>query len=316
MTLVVGGDPFLNDQRVRQLVDQAVRKDAEAELIELDAETADRYDFDEATGPSLFSSTAVVTIRHSETADEGLVDAMATYCKQANNDGPASTVIVQHAGGPKGRGVLNTLTKSGARKEEVPDLKKADAKLNFVLQRFKREKRGIEPSAAQQLVAVLGEKTGELAAMCAQLCSDFKTQTITLDQVNQYLSSNPTVTGFTVADTALAGNVAGALTAMRSAVAQGTEPIALVGALAMKLRTLAKASAVRSGVISQAEAKVNPWVLKNSMRQLSGWTSAGLSRCIQKLAWVDEQNKSNGGDPVYALEEAIALIGTKGRREI
>ncbi len=67
----------------------------------------------------------------------------------------------------------------------------------------------------------------------------------------------------------------------------------------MKLRTLAKASAVKSGVISQAEAKTNPYVLKIAMRQLSGWTSAGLGRCIQTLAWADEQSKTNGGDPVY-----------------
>jgi DNA polymerase III subunit delta len=316
MTLVVGGDPFLNDQKVREIVDKVIAEEPETEPIELDAETADRYAFDEATGPSLFGSSALVVMRHMESADEGLSDAMQSYCKDSGPDVPSGIVIAQHAGGPKGRGVLNALVKAGARKEEVPDLKRADAKLNFVIQRFERERRHIEPAAAQQLVAVLGDRTGELAAMCSQLCFDFESQTINLDQVNQYLSSNPTVTGFTVADTALAGNVSGALTAMRSAVAQGTDPIALVGALAMKLRTLAKASAVRSGTISQAEAKTNPWVLKNAMRQLSGWTSVGLSHCIQTLAWVDEQNKTNGGDPFYALERAIVLIGMKGQREI
>jgi DNA polymerase-3 subunit delta len=100
---------------------------------------------------------------------------------------------------------------------------------------------------------------------------------------------------------------------MRSAIEQGTDPIALIGALAMKLRTIAKASAVRAGMISQAEAKTNPWVLKNAMRQLSGWTSQGLGACIQMLAWADEQSKTNGGDPVYALERSIELISSKGR---
>lgn len=100
---------------------------------------------------------------------------------------------------------------------------------------------------------------------------------------------------------------------MRSAVEQGTDPIALIGALAMKLRTIAKASAVKAGTITQAQAKTNPWVLKNAMRQLSGWTSAGLGRCIRMLAWADEQSKTNGGDPVYALERCIELISHKGR---
>ena len=88
---------------------------------------------------------------------------------------------------------------------------------------------------------------------------------------------------------------------------------ALIGALAMKLRTIAKASAVRAGTISQAEAKTNPWVLKNAMRQLGGWTSAGLAHCIRMLAWADEQSKTNGGDPVYALERCIEDISHKGR---
>ena len=81
----------------------------------------------------------------------------------------------------------------------------------------------------------------------------------------------------------------------------------------MKLRTIAKASAVRAGTISQAEAKTNPWVLKNAMRQLGGWTSAGLAHCIRMLAWADEQSKTNGGAPVYALERCIEDISHKGR---
>ena len=72
-------------------------------------------------------------------------------------------------------------------------------------------------------------------------------------------------------------------------------------------------SAVRAGTISTAEAKTNPWVLKNATRQLSGWTSSGMSACIQMLAWADEQSKTNGSDPVYALERSIELISRKGR---
>ena len=196
---------------------------------------------------------------------------------------------------------------------DVADLKKPEAKLNFGLQIFEGEHRRVEPLAAQQLVAVLGERTGEMAAMCSQLCFDFDDDPITLDLVNRYLTSNPQVTGFSVADKAIAGRTAEAIIAMRSAVEQGTDPIALIGALAMKLRTIAKASAVKAGTITQAQAKTNPWVLKNAMRQLSGWTSAGLGQCIRMLAWADEQSKTNGGDPVYALERCIELISHKGR---
>mgnify|MGYP001174021577 len=149
--------------------------------------------------------------------------------------------------------------------------------------------------------------------MVGQLCFDFDDNPMTLARVNQYLTSNPQVDGFRVADLALSGRTADAIIAMRSSVEQGTAPIALIGALAMKLRTMAKASAVRAGTISTAEAKTNPWVLKNATRQLSGWTSSGMSACIQMLAWADEQSKTNGSDPVYALERSIELISRKGR---
>ena len=249
-----------------------------------------------------------------QNADEKLAEALVTYTKQAAKDPNGSSVVIcQHEGGVKGRKIIDQLVKAGARKEDVPDLKKPDAQLNFVLGEFEKRGRRVEPMAAQQLVSVLGGKTGELAAMCEQLCFDFDDNPMGLDRVNQYLTANPQVTGFAVADKAVEGKTAEAIVMMRAAVEQGTDPIALIGALAMKLRTIAKASAVRAGTISQAEAKTNPWVLKNAMRQLGGWTSAGLAHCIRMLAWADEQSKTNGGDPVYALERCIEDISHKGR---
>jgi DNA polymerase-3 subunit delta len=256
----------------------------------------------------------VVKLTNLQNADEKLVEAIVDYTKLACRDPNASSVVIcQHEGGVKGRKFIDQLVKAGARKEEVPDLKKADAQLNFVLAEFEKCARRVDPMAAQQLVSVLGGKTGELAAMCEQLCFDFDDNPIGLDRVNQYLTANPQVTGFAVADKAVEGRTAEAIVMMRSTVEQGTDPIALIGALAMKLRTIAKAAAVKSGMISQAEAKTNPWVLKNAMRQLGGWTSPGLAHCIRMLAWADEQSKSNGGDPMYALERCIEDISHKGR---
>lgn len=311
--IVSGADVYLSDMMARDLCAKAGQAHPDAEIIELDAGSIDRYAFDEAVSPSLLSDMAIVIISNLQNADEKLGEAILEYCKQAQkNPADSSIVICKHEGGVKGKKLVEQLVKAGAGKQDVPDLKKPEAKLNFVYQCFEREHRRVDPAAAQQLIAVLGDKTGELAAMAKQLCFDFDDDPIGLERVNQYLTANPQVNGFFIADKALEGKTAEAIIAMRSAIEQGNEPIALIGALAMKLRTLAKASAVRSGKISQAEAKTNPWVLKNAMRQLSGWTSDGLSQCIQTLAWADEQNKTNGGDPVYALERSITLISQKG----
>ena len=188
--LIYGGDPYLNEQTVRDLRHQAQRKHPDAETIELDATNADHYAFDEAVSPSLLSERSIVIVSNLQNADDKLGETMVAYCKQAvNNPAEASIVICQHEGGIKGKRLIDQLTKAGAVKETVADLKKAEAKLNFTIQCFERRNRRIEPMAAQQLVAVLGDKTGELAAMARQLCFDFDDNPITLERVNQYLTA-------------------------------------------------------------------------------------------------------------------------------
>ncbi|MFU0519386.1 DNA polymerase III subunit delta [Gardnerella swidsinskii] len=318
VTLVVGGDAYLNELNARTVREKVQESAPDAEIIELDASTADQYAFDEAVGPSLFGDGTIVIINNLQQADESLVDAIENFCKQAQNsennfvDSSATWVIARHEGGLKGKSIITRLTKAGANTITVPDLKKDDAKLNFVMSIFERHNRSVEPQAAQRLVSVLGSKTGELAALCSQLCFDYDDNPITLDIVDRYLIADPQVTGFFVADKAVAGHAGSAVLAARTAIAQGVDAIALIGALAAKVRVIALAMAIRNGTISSAEAKVNPWALKMAMRQLAGWNSAGVSQCLQSLAWADEQCKGGSSDANYALEKCIMLIAARG----
>lgn len=318
VTLVVGGDAYLNELNARTVREKVQESAPDAEIIELDASTANQYAFDEAVGPSLFGDGTIVIINNLQQADESLVDAIENFCKQAQNsennfvDSSATWVIARHEGGLKGKSIITRLTKAGANTITVPDLKKDDAKLNFVMSIFERHNRSIEPQAAQRLVSVLGSKTGELAALCSQLCFDYDDNPITLDIVDRYLIADPQVTGFFVADKAVAGHAGSAVLAARTAIAQGVDAIVLIGALAAKVRVIALAMAIRNGTISSAEAKVNPWALKMAMRQLAGWNSAGVSQCLQSLAWADEQCKGGSSDANYALEKCIMLIAARG----
>lgn len=318
VTLVVGGDAYLNNLNARTLREKIQKNAPDAEIIELDASSADKYAFDEAVGPSLFGDGTIVIIDDLQSADESLVEALEKFCQQAQNnennfdESSLSWVIARHEGGLKGKSIVTRLTKAGAQTITVPDLKKDDAKLNFVMSIFDRHNRSVEPQAAQRLVAVLGGKTGELAALCSQLCFDYDDNPITLNIVDQYLIADPQVTGFFVADKAVTGHLGSAVLSARTAVAQGVDPIALIGALASKVRLIALAMAVRNGTISSAEAKANPWALKMAMRQLAGWSSAGVSKSLQALAWADEQCKGGSSDANYALEKCIMLIASRG----
>ena len=318
VTMVVGGDTYLNELNARTVRGKIQHNVPDAEIIELDASTADQYAFDEAVGPSLFGDGTIVIVNNLQQADESLVDAIENFCKQAQNnennfdESSLSWVIARHEGGLKGKSIITRLTKAGANTITVPDLKKDDAKLNFVMSIFERHNRSVEPQAAQRLVSVLGSKTGELAALCSQLCFDYDDNPITLDIVDRYLIADPQVTGFFVVDKAVAGHAGSAVLAARTAIAQGVDAIALIGALAAKVRVIALAMAIRNGTISSAEAKVNPWALKMAMRQLAGWNSAGVSKCLQSLAWADEQCKGGSSDANYALEKCIMLIAARG----
>ena len=318
VTLVVGGDAYLNNLNARTLREKIQKNAPDAEIIELDASSADKYAFDEAVGPSLFGDGTIVIINDLQSADESLVEAIEKFCQQGQNnennfdESSLSWVIARHEGGIKGKSIVTRLTKAGAQTITVPDLKKDDAKLNFVMSIFDRHNRSVEPQAAQRLVAVLGGKTGELAALCSQLCFDYDDNPITLNIVDRYLIADPQVTGFFVADKAVTGHLGSAVLSARTAVAQGVDPIALIGALASKVRLIALAMAVRNGTISSAEAKANPWALKMAMRQLAGWSSAGVSKSLQALAWADEQCKGGSSDANYALEKCIMIIASKG----
>ena len=321
VTLVVGGDDYLNNLNARTLREKIQKNAPDAEIIELDASSADKYAFDEAVGPSLFGDGTIVIINDLQSADESLVEAIEKFCQQAQNnennfdESSLSWVIARHEGGLKGKSIVTRLTKAGAQTITVPDLKKDDAKLNFVMSIFDRHNRSVEPQAAQRLVAVLGGKTGELAALCSQLCFDYDDNPITLNIVDRYLIADPQVTGFFVADKAVTGHLGSAVLSARTAVAQGVDPIALIGALASKVRLIALAMAVRNGTISSAEAKANPWALKMAMRQLAGWSSAGVSKSLQALAWADEQCKGGSSDANYALEKCIMIIASKKKKK-
>lgn len=83
VTVVPGGDSYLNDARTKALCAQALKARPDAELIELDATSADQYAFDEAVSPSLLSDVAVVKLVNLQNADEKLAEALVTYTKQA-----------------------------------------------------------------------------------------------------------------------------------------------------------------------------------------------------------------------------------------
>jgi DNA polymerase-3 subunit delta len=320
MIIVSGGDEFLNARTAKRMTQQALAAIPDAEEMDLDAATISATDFMEAVSPSLLSSSSVVRLDHLESASDGLVEALEKYVKDAKSQARAqhpaplsNIVIAQKTAGQKGSGIVTALKKKGAHVESVPDMKKERDQRAFVASEFRRRNRVIAPGAADLLIAVLGSHTGELAAMCDQLCDDSDENPLTRATVASQMSGRPEVSSFSVSDRAFEGNLPAAVQTLRQALGSGVEPVMLIGALSSRLRQLALMGAVAARTISPDQVHIQPWIARRLRYQLRGWTSAGMSRCFEALASADEQAKTSSGDPNYALEKAVELIAAKGK---
>ncbi|MCI1936185.1 MAG: DNA polymerase III subunit delta [Bifidobacteriaceae bacterium] len=312
-TVFFGGNEFLNSRSLKDMQKACIAQRPDAEVMELEAGQTDPYEFDEAVSPSLLSTSAVVVLNNLQDVSEELADSLLRFVKEqpvATED--SSVVLASHDGSVKGRKYVTALKKAGAVQVNVDKLKYESDQEKFVQREFARYGRRIQQPAVKRLVEVLGSRPAEIAAMSQQLCFDFDENPITTRTVMQYLDETPEVTGFAVADAAVDGNTADAVLKLRQAIKRGVEPLALIGAIASKLRSMGKAAALQSGRVSADEMHMNSWVLKNATRQVRGWSSEGLGACIEALAHADQEAKSTSGDPAFALEQAVELISRKG----
>lgn len=315
MYVVNAGDEYLNARRLRTLVHQVCVSLPNLERMDEDANRLDEYKFMEAVSPSLLADGSILVIDNLEMAGDKLVAVLETYTQEHKKYVQGDSVVICRRNlGQKGSGIITKLKKAGAEIIDVPQLKNDRDYRSFITGELETKNRFMTPDAIALLSGVLQGRSGEIAALCEQLCNDFDENPLTVDIVSQYLVSNPQVTGFNVSDKAMAGNLAGAVVDMRNAVLQGTQPIAIIGALAANLRNIARVAAVESGQVSREDVKMtNSWLYNKARSNLRGWTSAGLAASIQMLAWADEQCKSSGADPLYALEKVLECIASHGR---
>jgi DNA polymerase III subunit delta len=217
--------------------------------------------------------------------------------------------VVNHKSGQRGKKVLDTLKKGGARVVEAPAIKSDRDKSDFAMHEFRAAKRRASPEAVRALIEAVGKDLRELAAACQQLISD-TTGVIDEVLVEKYHGGKVEASGFRVADAAIAGNSGEALRLLRHAIATGVDPVPIVAVLAQQLRQLVRvgfAGRGRSADVAR-DLGMAPWQVDKARRALSGWDSEALARSIQAVAAADFEVKGGGRDPVYAVERAVLTI--------
>lgn len=311
VVLLLGPEEYLATRSFESVRYRLRQADPEAETVRLDAAQYEAGSLIVLGSPSLFGGTQIIEARGLAQMNDAFLQDVLKYI---SDPAPDVVLVMHHAGGTRGKKLLDALKAANAVLVECQPLKKDAEKAEFVAAEFRSARRRIEPDAVRALVAAVGSNLAELAAACHQLISD-SDGGVSVDMVEKYYGGRVEATGFKVADAALAGRGGQALATLRHALSTGADPVPLVAALAMKLRAVAKVYGVRGSSAQLArELGMAPWQVDQARREAQRWSPEGLNHCIQVLAEADAQVKGEAKDPIYAVERAVAAIALGGSR--
>ena len=304
--LISGPEGVLAERALASTLEALRVGDPDLEVIKLYAEGYQSGTLTMHAAPSLFGGTTVIVVQDLDEAPDELQADVLDYLAAPTDE---VTLVVAHKGGMRGKKVLDTLKKGGARVIDCPLIKSDGDKAQFAANEFRRQGRKVTPDAVRALVEAVGKDLRELAAACAQLIAD--TEGVVDDaMVEKYHGGRVEATGFKVADAAIAGHTGEALRLLRHAISAGDNPVPIVAVLAMQLRQMVRvgnAGRGSSGQLAKTLAMA-PWQIDQARRKLNGWDPDGVGRAIQAVAVADFDVKGGGRDPVYAVERAILTI--------
>ncbi|NUP59355.1 MAG: DNA polymerase III subunit delta [Pseudarthrobacter sp.] len=305
VVLVSGPEDYLGIRAMDRLRSRIRETAPDVELSRVNAAAYEPGTLAMRVSPSLFGESKLIEIEAVESMNDAFLADALDYLQHPE---PDAVVVLRHAGGARGKKLLDAVKKGGWPIVDCQPLKKDADKAAFVMAEFKAEGRRINQDAVQALVNAVGADLSELAAACSQLLADAGS-TVTAEMVDRYYGGRVEATAFKVADAAMAGNGPLALSTLRHALATGADPVPLVAALAAKLRTVARvAGASGSSAQIAAELGMQPWLVEQAQRDVRRWTPEGLIRSIQATAEADAQVKGLSRDPVYAVEHAVTVI--------
>lgn len=308
VVLVKGAEGYFVDAVTDHLLALAKERDPQVEVTRIDAAAYQPHQLDVITSPSLFEERRHLVIDAVDAASDAFITDAVAYVENLDGDVGEVTMVLRHTKGVRGKKLLDTIAAAKLPVVQCDPLKRDTEKADFVSGRFRAAGRRASADAVRGLVEALGSDLRELAAGVQQLIDD-TTGAITPDVVQRYHGGRVEATGFRVADTAIAGDGAAAVTLLRHALATGSDPVPLVAALAMKLRTLAKVAATRGrGGASAGELGLAPWQIDRARRELSGWTPEGLAAAISAVADADAEVKGESRAPQFAVERAVLRV--------
>ncbi|OQO89509.1 DNA polymerase III subunit delta [Saccharomonospora piscinae] len=316
LNLVLGDEELLVERAVRQALDTARLSDPTADATRVRVSELTPSQLAELVSPSLFSEGRVVVLDGAQDMSQENADALLAYVAE-----PADGVVlvVVHNGGGRskaGKALPAALRKAGAVVTDCPKITKPADRESFVRAEVRRAGGRIDAPGLLALIDAVGTDLRELASAAAQLVAD-SGGSVDEEAVRRYHRGRADVTGFQVAEKAVAGDRAAALESLRWAQQIGVAHVLLADALADAVRTIAKVSAAGRGNPNQlaGELGMPPWKIRKAQGQSRGWSAPGLAVAMRVAARVNAEVKGAAADPGYAIERAVLdIVAARQRR--
>lgn len=308
LLLILGDEELLVTRAVAETAAAARASDPAADVREFEAATLHPSELAEMLSPSLFGGRRVAVLQHAQDAKKELITAVMAYIAAPD---PDATLVVCHAGGVKGKAFADSLQKAGMAVIPAAKLTRYSDKVDFIRGEIRRLGGKCSADAGEALLDAVGNDLRELAAAAAQLVADTDGH-IEVATVARYYRGRAEVSGFAVADAAVAGDVPAALEALRWALATGVDPVPIADALADGVRTIARvASAGRGNAYQLASSLGMPaWKVEKAQRVARGWSPEGLVDAMTAAAECNAAVKGASDDRGYALERAVVAVAS------
>ncbi|HEY0494337.1 MAG TPA: DNA polymerase III subunit delta [Kutzneria sp.] len=306
LTLVVGDEEFLVSRALEDLRHAVQDEDPDAEVHEAEAGAVEPAELLQLLSPSLFGGRRLVVLRSAQDLPAARVQTIVPLLLDTD---PDTTVVVQHLGGAKGKAVLDQVRKAKPAEISCAKVSRAEDRRLFLRNEVRRFRGRITPEAVAALMEAVGSDLREISATAAQLVGD-SGGSIDVDAVAAYHRGKAEVSGFAVADQAVVGNVAGAVTNLRWALNVGVPAVVIADALADGVRTVARVLGAGPGDPFRLAPALGmpPWKVKRARSQAGGWTEPGLRSALGVVAALNADVKGAAADPAYALESAVRKI--------
>ena len=209
VVLISGDEPLLVDRAVSAAVSRRSAHDPDIERRESTAGELTVGSFSDLVAPSLFAEPRVVVIRQAHEAAKELAAALIDYLGDPVD---GVTLVVQHGGGARNKALAEACLTAGAKPVQCSRITRPAERIDFVRAEIAAAGGTTTAEAVAALVDAVGTDLRELAGAAGQLVADTG-GIVDESAVRRYHRGRADVSGFTVADRVVAGDVPGALEA-------------------------------------------------------------------------------------------------------